>query len=161
MGELYDRYGQTAYGVILRTVLNEDVAEDLLAETFVTVWNQIARWKDARVEDLRLWIPLLARNRAIDYLRSRNEPLPRALPRLNLFTQPAILLDFPRPRNHDEWTRLHHAFDSLSERENRILEMACFDGTPTNEIAMNLGITVAAVKEAIVSALAKLTPVGG
>ena len=158
MGELFDLYGKTAYGVILRTVLNEDVAEDLLAETFVTVWNQIARWKDARIEDLRLWIILLARTRAVDYLRTRNEPLPRALPRLNLLTQPSILLDFPRPRNHDEWLRLQHAFNRLSKVETRILEMACFDGAPTNEIAVNLGLTVAALKEAIDSALAKLAP---
>ena len=158
MGELYDRYGKIAYGVILRTVLNEDVAENLLAETFVTVWNQIARWKDSRIEDLRIWILLLARNRAIDYIRSRNEPLPRALPRLNVLTQPAILQDFPRARNNDEWSRLHRAFNSLTEAETRILEMACFDGSSTNEIAVNLGLTVAAVKQAISTALAKLSP---
>jgi RNA polymerase sigma-70 factor (ECF subfamily) len=156
MGDLYDRYGKTAYAVILRTVLKESVAEDLLAETLVTVWNQIARWKDARIEDLRLWVLLLARNHAVEHLRSQNEPLPRALPRLNALTQPAILQDFPRPRNNEEWLRLRNAVASLSAAEASILEMACFDGVPLNEIAVSLGITVAALKEAIDGALHKL-----
>jgi RNA polymerase sigma-70 factor (ECF subfamily) len=156
LGELYDRHGNLAYSIILRVVHDKDVAEDLLAETFVTVWNQIARWKDARIEDLRLWLLLLARNHAIEYLRSRNETLPKGLPRPTPLMQPSVLQDFPRTRSTDEWTRLHDAFSTLTEKESRILEMACFDGGAASEIAVNLGETVMAVKEAINQALRKL-----
>ena len=156
MGDLYDRYGKTAYAIIQRIVSEKSVAEDLLAETFVTAWNQIDRWKDARIEDLRLWLLVLARNHAIDRLRSQNEPLPKALPRLGVFEQPAVLQDFPRPRNAEAWSRLSSAFASLNETETRILEMACFDGKPPNEIALQLGVTLVAVKEAIDGALRKL-----
>jgi len=156
MGDLYDRYGKTAYAIIQRIVSEKSVAEDLLAETFVTAWNQIDRWKDARIEDLRLWLLVLARNHAIDRLRSQNEPLPKALPRLGVFEQPAVLQDFPRPRNAEAWSRLGSAFANLNETETRILEMACFDGKPPNEIALQLGVTLVAVKEAIDGALRKL-----
>jgi RNA polymerase sigma-70 factor (ECF subfamily) len=157
IGDLYDRYGKTAYAVILRIVPDAGVAEDLLAETFVTVWNQIARWKDARMEDLRLWLLLLARNHAIERLRSQNEPLPKALPRLGILEQPAILQDFPRPRNAESWSRLRAAFASLTATETRILEMACFDGKSPSEIALHLGLPLAAVKESIGSATSKIT----
>jgi RNA polymerase sigma-70 factor (ECF subfamily) len=157
MGDLYDFYGKTAYAIILRIVPDESVAEDLLAETFVTAWNQIARWKDTRTEDLRLWLLVLARNHAIDRLRSQNEPLPKALPRLGVLEQPAVLQDFPRPRNAESWNRLSSAFASLDETETRILAMACFDGKPPNEIALHLGVTLVAVKEAINSAFGKLS----
>jgi RNA polymerase sigma-70 factor (ECF subfamily) len=157
MGDLYDRYGKTAYAIIQRIVPDKTVAEDLLAETFVTVWNQIARWKESRIEDLRLWLLLLARNHAIDRLRSQNEPLPKALPRLGIFEQPAILQDFPRPRNAEAWTRLRAAFARVTETEARILEMACFDGKPLSEIALHLGMSLAAVKESIDGALRKLS----
>ena len=113
LGELYDRYGRLAYSIILRIVHDQNVAEDLLAETFVTAWNQIARWKDARIEDLRLWLLLLARDHAIEYLRSRNESLPKALPRPSALTQPSVLQDFPRPRSNlsnfswsQDWTAI-------------------------------------------------------
>jgi RNA polymerase sigma-70 factor (ECF subfamily) len=157
MGELYDRYGKLAFTVILRIVRDKAVAEDLLAETFIKVWNQVARWRDARIEDLRLWLPLLARQHALEHLRSRNEPLPRALPRISALTQPAVLQDFPRPRDEDEWKRLRNGFAALTEKETRILEMSSFNGMPPNEIALNLGETLIAVKEAIRSACAKLS----
>ena len=143
--------------VILFIVQNRDVAEDLLAQTFVTVWNQIARWKDARIEDLRLWLLLLARNQAVEYLRSRNDPLPKALPRPTALIQPGVLQDFPRPRNNEQWAQIRHAFSTLTEREVQILEMASFRGIPVGEIAANLGETVMAVKESIDDTLEKLS----
>jgi RNA polymerase sigma-70 factor (ECF subfamily) len=160
MGDLYDRYGKLAYTIILRIVGNKLVAEDLLAETFVKVWNRIDRWKEARMEDLRLWLLLLARDHAIEYLRSRNEPLPRALPRPAALTQPAVLQDFPRPRNNEHWEDLRNAVASLSEGESRVLEMACFDGLSPSEIAANSGETLLTVRAAIVGALQKLSIAG-
>lgn len=157
IGDLYDRYGKTAYAIIQRIVPDKTIAEDLLAETFVTAWNQIGRWKDARVEDLRLWLLVLARNHAIDHLRSQNDPLPKALPRLGILEQPAVLQDFPRPRHAEAWTVLRAAFARLTEFEMRIVEMACFDGKPPSEIALQLGVTLILVKESIDSALRKLS----
>ncbi len=160
MGDLYDRYGKIAYTVILRIVQDQVVAEDLLAETFVTIWNQIARWKDARIEDLRLWLLLLARRQALEHLRSHNEELPKAIPRLTTLTQPSVLQDFPRPRTPEEWGRLQNAFANLTEKECQILEMACFDGMSTNEIALNLGEPLAVIKETVKGALSKLSAAG-
>jgi RNA polymerase sigma factor (sigma-70 family) len=157
MGDLYDLYGKTAYAIILRIVADKGIAEDLLAETFVTVWNQIARWKDARFEDLHLWLLVLARNHAIDRLRSQNEPLPKALPRLDALTQPAVLQDFPRPRSGEEWTRLRGVFEGLTQTEAQILEMACFEGKPPSEIALHLDVALVSVKEGIDDAIRKLS----
>ena len=157
MGELYDRYGKLAFTVIARIVPDKKTAEDLLAQTFVKVWNQVARWRDSRIEDLRLWVLLLARQHAVEHLRSKNEPLPRSLPRLSALTEPSILQDFPRPRSNEEWKRLRSAFAGLSEQEAHILEKASFDGKAASEIALSSGETLGAVKEAIRSALAKLS----
>jgi RNA polymerase sigma-70 factor (ECF subfamily) len=157
LGELYDRCGKLAYAIIFRIVMDEATSEDLLAETFVTVWNQIGRWKDARIEDLRLWLLLLARDHAIEYLRSRNEQLPKALPHPTALLQPSVLKDFPRPREFELWNQLHNAFSTLSEKEFRVLEMAAFDGVSISEIAVTLGESVATVKDSINQALRKLT----
>lgn len=156
LGDLYDRYGKLAFAIILHIVPNKSIAEDLLAETFVTVWNKIARWKDARIEDLRLWLLLLARNHAVEYLRSRNESLPKALPRPTALITPSVLKDFPRPRDLEQWNHLQSAFAALTEKESRILQMACFDGIPIAEIAVTLDDSVATVKDLVNSALSKL-----
>ena len=157
LGELYDQYGRLAYSVILRIVGDENKAEDLLAESLVTVWNQIARWRDARIEDLRLWFLLLAREHALDYLRSRNESLPKALPHPAALTQPSVLQDFPRPRNIEQWLQLQKACSALTQKESRILEMAGFDGKPIAEIAVTLGESVNSIREAINQAVRKLS----
>ena len=106
---------------------------------------------------MRLWLLVLARNHAIDRLRSQNEPLPKALPRLGVLEQPSVLQDFPRPRNAEAWSRLRSAFANLSKTETCVLAMACFDGKPPNEIALQLGVTLAVVKDAIDGALRKLS----
>jgi hypothetical protein len=40
LAELYDRYGRLAYSLIYRIVHDVGVAEDLVQETFLRVWNR-------------------------------------------------------------------------------------------------------------------------
>src|SRR5581483_9478213 len=69
LAELYDRYGRLAYAIIARVVRDAAVAEDLTQETFLRVWNR-AQAFDAERGALGAWLLAVARNRAIDYLRS-------------------------------------------------------------------------------------------
>ncbi len=41
MAELYDRYGRLVYALILRVVRDGGIAEDLVQETFLRVWNRV------------------------------------------------------------------------------------------------------------------------
>src|SRR6202163_4688397 len=69
MAELYDRYGRLAYTLILRIVRDTGIAEDLVQETFLRVWNRVQGF-DAEKGSIGPWLLAVARNRAIDYLRS-------------------------------------------------------------------------------------------
>src|ERR1700722_15593364 len=69
MNDLYDRYGRLTYSLILRIVRNPSTAEDLVQETFLRVWNRVQSF-DAERGALGAWVLTVARNRAIDYLRS-------------------------------------------------------------------------------------------
>ncbi len=40
IAELYDRYGRLVYSLILRIVRDTGVAEDLVQETFLRIWNR-------------------------------------------------------------------------------------------------------------------------
>ena len=51
MGELYDRFGKVAFAVIVRIVRNASVAEDLVQETFLKVWNRIEGFDEVRRSD--------------------------------------------------------------------------------------------------------------
>src|SRR5579859_2950069 len=69
LAELYDRHGRTAYSLVLRVVRDKAIAEDLVQETFLRVWNRVHSI-DPEKGALGPWLLAIARNRAIDYLRS-------------------------------------------------------------------------------------------
>src|SRR5436190_18159133 len=69
LGELYDMYGRVAFYLIYRIVRDTGTAEDLVQETFLRVWNR-AQGFDGDRGALGGWLLAVARNRAIDYLRS-------------------------------------------------------------------------------------------
>ena len=69
LAELYDRYGRVVYSLILRVVRDVGIAEDLVQESFLRVWNRVHGF-DAQKGSIGPWLLAVARNRAIDYLRS-------------------------------------------------------------------------------------------
>jgi RNA polymerase sigma factor (sigma-70 family) len=70
MRALYDMYAGSLLGVILRIVQNTELAEDLLQETFLKIWHAADKY-DATKGRLFTWMMNIARNLAIDKLRSK------------------------------------------------------------------------------------------
>src|SRR2546425_128142 len=60
MSDLYDRYGRLAYSLIFRIVRNTAIAEDLVQETFLRVWNRVHSF-DSEKGALGPWILTVAR----------------------------------------------------------------------------------------------------
>lgn len=69
MAAIYDCYGGLVYSTILRIVRDNETAEDLAQETFFRVWSRIGAFDKSR-GNLLSWIAAIARNQAIDYVRS-------------------------------------------------------------------------------------------
>ncbi len=68
---LYDMYSGALLGVISRIVIHTEVAEDLLQETFVKIWNSASSY-DSSKGRLFTWMMNVARNLSIDKLRSKD-----------------------------------------------------------------------------------------
>ncbi|MEP0848724.1 MAG: sigma-70 family RNA polymerase sigma factor [Phycisphaerae bacterium] len=64
----YDRHARYALGLLVRLVRERAAAEDLLQETFWQVWRSAARYDPARGSP-QVWLAVIARSRARDYLR--------------------------------------------------------------------------------------------
>ena len=71
MQALYDMYSGALLGVISRIVQPVEVAEDLLQETFIKIWNSSDGY-DPTKGRLFTWMMNIARNLAIDKLRSKD-----------------------------------------------------------------------------------------
>ena len=93
MRELYDRYGRLVYSLILRMVRNSAAAEDLVQETFLRIWNRMQAFDQQRGA-LGPWVLTVARNRAIDYLRSADGKMSAAALELDRLEHPGKFCDF-------------------------------------------------------------------
>jgi RNA polymerase sigma-70 factor (ECF subfamily) len=68
---LYEMYSSSLYGVIYRVVQHEEIAEDLLQDTFLRIWNSFPSY-DSSKGRLFTWMVNIARNISIDKIRSKD-----------------------------------------------------------------------------------------
>ena len=69
LATLYDRYAGAVYGAALRLVTDRNLAEEVVQETFLVVWNRAESF-DPALGSLAAWLHTIARNRAVDRLRA-------------------------------------------------------------------------------------------
>ncbi len=69
---LYDRYSGALYGVVLRICKNEAIAQDVLQETFITIWKKASNY-DPQKGRFYTWAYRIARNKALNALRKEKD----------------------------------------------------------------------------------------
>src|SRR6266550_9602784 len=69
LASLYDRHGGAVFRAALRTSRDHSIAAEVVQETFLALWNRAELFDPAR-GSLSAWLATIARNRAIDRLRS-------------------------------------------------------------------------------------------
>src|SRR5436305_12570736 len=68
LGELYDRYGRTIFGVLYRILGAPEPAEEVVQDAFHAVWRRAATYRADR-GSVRTWLLDIARNAAIELRR--------------------------------------------------------------------------------------------
>jgi RNA polymerase sigma-70 factor (ECF subfamily) len=155
LADVYDQHAQLVYSLFLRITRDETAAEDLVQELFMRVWNR-AKEFDQQRGALGVWIVSIARNMAIDHVRSAHARFAQRV----------------RPLEYVDWEKveggsrpdsaLHNsqlvktAFGYLNENQKRALELAYFEGCSQSEIARRLQEPLGTVKSWIRSGLMKL-----
>jgi len=156
MGDLYDRYGRLVYSLIFRVVRNSAAAEDLVQETFLRVWNRAQSFDQERGV-LGPWILTVARNRAIDYLRSTDGRLSAAAIELDQLEHASRFRDFEdNALSLDRARRLKTAFEKLTPNQKVVIEMAYYEGLSQTEMAERMKQPLGTVKTWVRTALKTL-----
>jgi RNA polymerase sigma-70 factor (ECF subfamily) len=132
------------YGVALRILKRHDLAEEVVQETYVNVWNNAARF-DAAVASPVTWMATIARNRAIDLLRKRREA--------SIEDEPAameIAADLPNPlaarETSEDLQRLMACLGRLDEERKRLVLLAYYDGLSREQLAARFAAPVNTIK---------------
>ena len=152
LAELYDRYGRTVYSLILRVVRDKASAEDLVQETFLRVWNRV-HLVNAAKGAVGPWLLAVARNVAIDYLRSsagreRNAVELDEAGHAPLYgeMEAEILIS-------DQARRAKAAMDKLAPNYRTVMELAYFEGLSQSEMSVRMGQPLGTIKTWVRAAL--------
>lgn len=143
------------FGVILRILDDRSEAEDVLQEVYMTVWRKAAAFDPAKASPMT-WLIAVARNRAIDRLRTtrrhrNHEPIDVAAEMRDDAPISDDLLQSVQDRS-----RLHVCLDGLAANERAALRGAFFDGNTYEELAIRMKLPLGTMKSWIRRALIKL-----
>ena len=156
MAELYDRFGRLAYSVIVAIVHDGAIAEDLVQETFLRVWNRIHAFEAGRGA-LGPWLLAIARNRAIDHVRSLGARMDRNTYELDVREHPSLFFDMERDVLNADHARLDPAaISKLNPKQRKVIELAYYEGLSQSEMAERMGEPLGTVKTWVRTALRHL-----
>jgi RNA polymerase sigma-70 factor (ECF subfamily) len=148
--QLYDRHAAAIYQLILRIVREPATADDLLQETFWSIWQKADQYQERG--SVAAWLFRVARNNCLDELRRQKaRPQPANLTesenRAVLAAKPDKKLQIEE-MIANEWMRqrLHKALDELPEEQRNCIQLAYFKGMSQRQIAEHLSIPLGTVK---------------
>lgn len=153
MAALYERFGRLAYSLIVAIVRDGAIAEDLVQETFMRVWNRVHAFEAGRGA-LGPWLLAIARNRAIDHLRSLSARMDRNAYELDVREHPSLFVDMERDVVNTDHARLiRKAIAKLSANQQKVIELAYYEGLSQTEMADRMGEPLGTVKTWVRTAL--------
>lgn len=149
---LYEQHGALIYGLICKVVKMEDFAENVLQDTFVKIWQKIDSF-DFSKGHLLGWIISIARNTAIDAIRSKAFQQHRqTVPHQQDTTQQA---DFSTDVKTD-YIGLKDVVRRLEPKYAVVLDLVYFSGYTHAEVAEQLDLPLGTVKSRIRKAIREL-----
>lgn len=140
---LYKQYAGVLYGVINKVVYDEHTAQDVLQDVFVKIWSNIDKY-DATKGRVYTWMINIARNAAIDKLRSKGEIM-----KGKIQTGEEIVNNLAGRMKTEQATDtigLRKMVADLKPEYETIISLAYFKGYTLDEISKTLNIPLGTVK---------------
>ena len=148
---LYNNYCAALLGIINQIIPDKEIALDILQEVFINIWRKINLY-DASKGRLFTWMLNIARNAAIDKIRSRgyqdslkNQPVGENVNSKDQMENPSV---------ND--IGLKKVINRLKDEQRALIELSYFQGFTHEEISKMLNIPLGTVKTRIRSALIQL-----
>ncbi len=151
---VYDNYAATFYGIALKIVQTEALAQDVVQESMIKIWKNGDKYEHSKGSIFN-WMLNIVRRTAIDKTRSPN------------FRPSGRIQSLNSNVYEDKWSTLLNTnaiglqdlVDKLEEKYRIIIELAYFQGYTQKEIEEELNIPLGTVKSRIRVALRELRSV--
>lgn len=139
--DMFDAYFKGLWVFASNMVFREDVANDIVQDVFVSMYENTASFDDAR--SLKSYLYKSVRNRCYNYLRDRKVEDKRMM----LYAEASLLSDSVEIIEEEELLSLIAGFlDNLPEQCREVCKMRFFDNRSFEDIAERLGIAETTVR---------------
>ncbi len=144
LASLYQATSPKLYGILLRILKRRDIADEVLQEVFIKVWERAADFSPERGSAIG-WMAAIARNRALDEIR-RIKPASADISDETLqLRDPAMLASEAVVRDED-YRRMEYCLRALDGDKQSIVRLAYLEGWSREELAQKFGAPVATIK---------------
>lgn len=151
---LYQATSAKLFGVIVRILSRRDLAEEVLQEVYITIWERAGAFDATRSSPIT-WMSTIARNRALDQVRRKMpasiEDAPEAL---------EVAADTEHPLDRisrgEDWRRLQDCLGRLEPGRREMVLLAYHQGLSREALAQRFGSPVATIKTWLHRSLAQL-----
>lgn len=150
---LYQHTSAKLFGVALRILNNRSEAEDVLQEVYIKVWQKAGSFRVDRASPMT-WLITIARNLAIDKLRTRRSSLVE-------FDETAEIRDSaPNPEDSaiagSERKKIDICLDKLEDEKADAVRQAYLEGWAYKELAAKFGVPLNTMRTWLRRSLLKL-----
>jgi RNA polymerase sigma-70 factor, ECF subfamily len=145
--QTWQEMNQQLRGFFRRRVRDDQLAEDLLQETFLRIHNGLASLEER--EHLGAWVYRIARNTLVDYLRKGSTS--REVPTDDLTLAEGALAEgaLEEATHEDVAHWLRHMVQRLPAKYQAAVELAELDGISQREMSERLGISLSGAKSRV------------
>jgi RNA polymerase sigma-70 factor (ECF subfamily) len=143
LGFLYDHYSAALYGVVFRILKNEDVAEEVLQDVFLKIWDKFDQYDSAKGK-LFTWMLNVARNQAIDKTRSKEINKDQKTRGIENVVSKIDSREFIEQRVDDIGVK--DIIKHLPDEQQFVVEFLYFKGYSQSELAEEFNIPLGTVK---------------
>lgn len=152
---VYEATSAKLLGVTLRILADRQLAEDVLQDTYLTVWKKAGSFDASRASPIT-WLVTIARNRAIDRLRSgvaarRSTTIDDAFQVADDGPSPAQALE-----TGDDMRRLNDCLGELDDRTGGAIRTAFIEGVTYDALASRENVPLGTMKSWIRRGLMRL-----
>ena len=143
--DLYRRTSPKLMGVALRILRRQDWAEEVLQESFVSIWHHARDYTAAKSAPLT-WMTSIVRNRSLDFLRRpREETFDEFESMLEIIADDTPSL-VDRLADRKDAERLTRCLGTLEPSQRQSITLAFFHGLTHSELAAHLKAPLGTVK---------------
>ncbi len=154
---LYDQTSSKLFGVILRILKRQDVAEEVCQDVYITIWEKASQFNSGEGRVIS-WMTTIARNRAIDVLRSREEKMTSQVIDCDFNDEMASALALQTANEVETADRMSLAkcLDEIEQKSRECVLLAYQYGLSRDELAERYDVPSGTVKTWLRRALLSL-----